>query len=109
MLGEEKSHRRKSLRLPDYDYSSGGDYFITIVTHKRITQILTHFFMKEFVLNLHKNIFVFARPDDFTGRSNPQSCHVKKSLFSAQICFLQSDGSLIIIGGEYLSLRSGTQ
>jgi hypothetical protein len=36
MLGEEKSHRRKSLRLPDYDYSSGGGYFITIVTHKRI-------------------------------------------------------------------------
>ena len=36
MLGEEKSHRRKPFRLPDYDYSSGGGYFIPIVTHKRI-------------------------------------------------------------------------
>ena len=28
---------RKSLRLPDYDYSDPGDYFVTIMTHNRET------------------------------------------------------------------------
>ncbi len=29
-------HQRRSIRLKDYDYSSGGDYFVTIVTHHRL-------------------------------------------------------------------------
>jgi putative transposase len=29
------SRRRKSIRLPEYDYSTPGAYFITIVTHQR--------------------------------------------------------------------------
>ena len=28
-------HHRQSIRLPEYDYSQAGAYFITIVTHKR--------------------------------------------------------------------------
>jgi len=28
-------HQRQSLRLPEYDYSSPGAYFVTIVTHSR--------------------------------------------------------------------------
>lgn len=31
----DKHHHRKSLRLPGYDYSQGGTYFITICTHSR--------------------------------------------------------------------------
>ncbi len=32
--GPEK-HRRRSIRLPDYDYSQAGAYFVTICTHNR--------------------------------------------------------------------------
>jgi len=39
-------HRtRKSLRLPDYDYSQPGSYFVTILVHSReciLCQILDH-------------------------------------------------------------------
>lgn len=35
MTYDSECQRRKLLRLPDYDYSSEGGYFITIVTHKR--------------------------------------------------------------------------
>ncbi len=28
-------HQRRSIRLPEYDYSSPGAYFVTIVTHDR--------------------------------------------------------------------------
>ena len=28
-------HRRKTLRLPGYDYSQQGGYYVTIVTHRR--------------------------------------------------------------------------
>jgi len=31
------NQNRKSIRLEDYDYSSAGYYFVTIVTHKRVT------------------------------------------------------------------------
>ena len=27
--------KRKTIRLPDYDYSSPGAYFVTICTHDR--------------------------------------------------------------------------
>jgi REP element-mobilizing transposase RayT len=36
MPEDPQPYRRKLLRLPDYDYSSEGGYFVTIVTHKRI-------------------------------------------------------------------------
>lgn len=29
-------HRRRSIRLPGYDYSQAGAYFITICTHDRM-------------------------------------------------------------------------
>jgi putative transposase len=28
-------HRRKSIRIKDYDYSQAGAYFVTICTHNR--------------------------------------------------------------------------
>ena len=31
----QKSFRRHSIRLPDYDYSEDGSYFVTILTHGR--------------------------------------------------------------------------
>jgi REP element-mobilizing transposase RayT len=30
-------HHRRSIRLPEYDYSQPGDYFITLVTHNHIS------------------------------------------------------------------------
>jgi putative transposase len=30
-----QNHSRHSIRLPEYDYSQPGEYFITIVTHRR--------------------------------------------------------------------------
>jgi putative transposase len=30
-----QKHHRRSIRLPDYDYSQPGGYFITIVTYQR--------------------------------------------------------------------------
>ncbi|MHB0874597.1 MAG: transposase [Anaerolineae bacterium] len=30
------THRRRSLRLPDYDYTGPGSYFVTMVTHGRV-------------------------------------------------------------------------
>ena len=33
--GDQKSHRRRPLRLKDYDYRQEGAYFITICTHNR--------------------------------------------------------------------------
>jgi len=35
MKDKNEKYRRKSLRLPEYDYSQNGAYFITICTHKR--------------------------------------------------------------------------
>jgi putative transposase len=32
---ENDSYHRRSIRLPGYDYSEPGDYFITMVTHER--------------------------------------------------------------------------
>ncbi|MEI7834232.1 MAG: transposase [bacterium] len=32
---DQRQHHRRSLRLPGYDYSSGGAYFITICTRNR--------------------------------------------------------------------------
>ena len=32
---DPKKHHRKSIRLPGYDYSQAGAYYITIVTHQR--------------------------------------------------------------------------
>jgi REP element-mobilizing transposase RayT len=33
---DSKTHRRRSLRLPQYDYAQPGGYFITICTHDRV-------------------------------------------------------------------------
>lgn len=30
-----KNHNRRSIRLPGYDYTKPGAYFITIITHNR--------------------------------------------------------------------------
>jgi putative transposase len=35
MSESDQFHHRRSIRLPDYDYSQPGEYFITIVTHDR--------------------------------------------------------------------------
>ena len=32
---DPKKHHRKSIRLQGYDYSQGGAYFVTIITHQR--------------------------------------------------------------------------
>ena len=32
---DPEKHRRRSIRLPDYDYSQAGAYFVTICTHNR--------------------------------------------------------------------------
>ena len=32
---DPKKHHRKSIRLPGYDYSQAGAYYVTIVTHQR--------------------------------------------------------------------------
>ena len=34
MIQTDPPHRRKSIRLPGYDYSQGGEYFVTICTFK---------------------------------------------------------------------------
>ena len=34
-MSEQYKFNRRSIRLPGYDYSSAGAYFITIVTHER--------------------------------------------------------------------------
>ena len=31
---DSKKHHRRSIRLPGYDYTSPGAYFVTICTHK---------------------------------------------------------------------------
>ncbi len=35
MTFDPQKHHRRSIRMPDYDYSQPGAYFITIVTHGR--------------------------------------------------------------------------
>ncbi len=35
LMAQPFSHHRRSIRLPDYDYSQPGEYFITLVTHQR--------------------------------------------------------------------------
>ena len=35
MTHDLKKHRRRSIRLKDYDYSQSGAYFITICTHNK--------------------------------------------------------------------------
>ena len=35
VIVQPSQHRRKTLRLPSYDYSQQGGYFITMVTHGR--------------------------------------------------------------------------
>ena len=32
---DPQKHHRRSIRLPEYDYSQPGAYFITMVTHQR--------------------------------------------------------------------------
>ena len=32
---DPKKHHRKSIRLPEYDYSQAGAYYVTIVTYQR--------------------------------------------------------------------------
>lgn len=32
---DSEQHRRRSIRLPEYDYAQPGAYFVTIVTHDR--------------------------------------------------------------------------
>ena len=34
-MGKGNNQNRKSIRLKDYDYSSGGNYFVTIVSYQR--------------------------------------------------------------------------
>jgi len=36
-MAELNAKRRKTLRIPEFDYSHPGSYFITIVTHNRIS------------------------------------------------------------------------
>jgi REP element-mobilizing transposase RayT len=36
MKFDPQKHHRKSIRLPDYDYSQPGAYFITVVTYQRV-------------------------------------------------------------------------
>ncbi|KAF0196380.1 MAG: hypothetical protein FD169_997 [Bacillota bacterium] len=33
-MDETKPYKRRSIRLPDYDYSTSGAYFVTICSHK---------------------------------------------------------------------------
>jgi len=33
---DPERHDRRSIRLPEYDYSQPGAYFVTICTHKRM-------------------------------------------------------------------------
>jgi putative transposase len=35
MKFDPKIHKRRSIRLPGYDYTRTGMYFITMVTHER--------------------------------------------------------------------------
>jgi REP element-mobilizing transposase RayT len=35
MEADGQKHRRRSIRLPEYDYRQAGSYFITVVTHGR--------------------------------------------------------------------------
>jgi putative transposase len=35
MKYDPQKHHRRSIRLPDHDYSQPGAYFITMVTHQR--------------------------------------------------------------------------
>ena len=35
-MSKDPPPRRRSLRLPAYDYSQAGTYFITVCTHGRI-------------------------------------------------------------------------
>src|SRR5512137_1336233 len=35
--GELNRHQRRSIRLPGYDYSQPGAYFLTLCTHERET------------------------------------------------------------------------
>jgi hypothetical protein len=32
----ENSPKRRSLRLPQYDYSQSGAYFVTLISHQRL-------------------------------------------------------------------------
>lgn len=43
-------HRRKSIRLPGYDYSQAGAYFITICSHQR-QPVFGHITDREMTLN----------------------------------------------------------
>ncbi len=33
---KQLQRKRRSIRLPDYDYTQSGGYFITICTHQRL-------------------------------------------------------------------------
>jgi len=35
MQHDECKHQRRSIRIPEYDYSQAGAYFVTICTHRR--------------------------------------------------------------------------
>lgn len=48
--GNLKIHHRRSIRLPGYDYTSEGSYFVTIVTHHR-ERLFGEIINDEMVLN----------------------------------------------------------
>ncbi len=50
MTFDPNIHHRRSIRLRDHDYSSGGYYFVTICTHRR-EQLFGHIDNNDMVLN----------------------------------------------------------
>ena len=47
---DPKKHYRRSIRLPEYDYSQSGTYYVTIVTHYR-DLLFGEIVNKEMILN----------------------------------------------------------
>ncbi len=55
MAHNEEKHRRRSIRLKDYDYSQAGAYFITICTYKKQC-MLGNIINGEMVLNKYGKV-----------------------------------------------------
>ncbi len=55
MRFDPEKHHRRSIRLPGYDYSQSGSYFITICTHNREC-LFGEIVNNEMVLNEYGNI-----------------------------------------------------
>ena len=53
---ENKKHRRRSIRIKEYDYTSPGAYFITICTYNRNCYFQQYFELKEIIEKQWKNI-----------------------------------------------------